>query len=75
MDTFGDIDRSRTKRLGGDWVAFFNGKHSRQQAAFSIGRLRLYYFIDCGHGHMLLKLEGGGRIWRMFGSFEMLVER
>jgi len=74
--TFDDIGRSRTKRLGRDWVALFNGKYSRQQAVFLVGRLGLYYFIDCGHGHMLraLELEGRGRLWGMFGGFEMLIE-
>ena len=71
MTTFDDIGCSRTNYFGIDWVAFFNGKNGRQQAVSLVGRLSVY-FVDCGHGYIVLELEGGGRLWRMFASFKML---
>ena len=36
-----------------------------------VGRLGMY-FVHRGRGQMVFELEGRGRLWRMFASFEML---
>ena len=71
MTTFDDIERTRTSRFGSDWVAFLNSKYSRQQAVSLIGKLSMY-FVDCSRGRIVLDLQGGGRLWRMFTRFEVL---
>ena len=71
MTTFDNIGRTRTCHLGSDWVAFFNGKYSWQQAV-SLGSRLSMYFVDYGSGQVVLDLQGGGRLRRMFAGFEML---
>ena len=71
MATFDNIERTRTCRLGSDWRPLFHGKYGRQQAV-SLGSRLCMYFVDYGSGQMVLDLQGGGRLWRMFTRFEML---
>ena len=71
MTTFDNIERTRTSRFGGDWIAFFNGKYDGQQAVSLVSRLCVY-LVDCGSGQIVFDLQGGGRLWRMFTGFEML---
>jgi len=71
MTTFDDVERTRTSRLGSDWVTFLDGKYGRQQTMSLVGRLSVY-FVHCGRGQMLLELQSRGRLWRVFAGFEML---
>ena len=71
MATFDNIERTRTSRFGGDWIAFFNGKYDGQQAVSLVSRLCVH-FVDYSSSQMVLDLQGGGRLWRMFAGFEML---
>ena len=71
MTTFDNIHRTRARRLGFDWVAFLDGKYSRQQSVSDVGRLSVC-FVDCGGGQMILDLQGGVRLWRMFAGLEVL---
>jgi len=70
MTTFDKINRSRTIRRESVWLAFLKRPDTRQYAGSS--RIDLQFSVDSGDKQIVLRLDGGRSLRRMFTGFEVL---
>ena len=70
MTTFDKINRCRTIRCVNVWFAFLKRPDTRQYAGSS--RIDLQFSVDSGDKQIVLGLDGGRSLRRMFTGFVVL---